>query len=155
MLGELADVVTRRVVLADNVVVPRVVAVLDGASQFRRVVPHELGEVARGLGEARVGVVVLVDLVVPGVHGAEDGVADGEVLAVGPLRVREYAGAVVVRGVVLCVSGQGVGPGERACVDVQGAQAVVLGEDGRLVGRAQRVRRVVSGGCADVKGKAQ
>lgn len=110
VLGELTDDVSGRTVAANYIVTPGVVAALGAATDLGAALPDDLGEVPGGGGEGWVAVVVVLDLVVPGVDGAGDVVAEGQVFTVWTAGVGQSAGAVVFVGVGLGVAGQVVGP---------------------------------------------
>lgn len=124
----LARHIARRVVAADRVLAVVVATVNTGAAQTLGRDPHELGEVAGVLSEARVLEVVEPDLVVPGCDGRGGVIAQSEILPVRPARVHECAVAVVGVCVVLGVAGELRRPGESRRV-VKGAVGVVLEKD--------------------------
>ncbi|TPX14533.1 uncharacterized protein E0L32_005225 [Thyridium curvatum] len=109
---------------------PPVPAELPPAPNLRRVLPHELREVARVLGEVALLEVVVLPLVAPQVHAARHvGAAQRDVLAVRPARVGEPAVAVPVE-VVLAEALERVVPADPARV-VLGAEEVGAVEHGR------------------------
>lgn len=55
-------------IFTDRVLAPRIVASDDGTPELDRVVPDQLGEMARFLGEPGLAVIVKVNFVVPGIH---------------------------------------------------------------------------------------
>ena len=116
--------VTSWVVGTDDVSTPGV-TLLDTATDAGGSLPDDLGEVTGAHGEAWVGVVVVLDFVVPSFNGAGVSVAQGQVFTVWTAGVGQSTGTVVVVGVVLGVGGQVIGPGHGWGVLVQRSLAVV------------------------------
>ena len=118
--------VTSWVVRANDIVTPDTTTGLDSTTDLSGRLPDDLSEVTSRLGETWVGVVVVLDLIVPSIDGTDWRVTNGQVFTVWTTRVDQVTGTVVVVSIVLSVLGQFIRPSQWVGVLVQSSLDVVF-----------------------------